>query len=735
MATKTLANNDIDVVMIPKYQQDNFNAMMLGATIAHRELKDDFTFDFETSYWVPRRAKDQSAEDQINYVRDATDLNAKVIMLANNAGGDVENATKRARDSGSFVVTYDSPLENGIDAGESFHVAPVDFQKTGEVMADMALKTCDEGGQFVVMGSSRSATNQVRWIQALKKALDHERYANINLVGDTYYPDKDNVEGYKKKTLEIFQLKENGTYPELSLIMIPSTSGAAASAKALFESDLCDDIKVSGLGFPPEMLRAANAGCAPQFALWDNLDLGYLAYHASHQLATSEVEGKIGETISAGRLDTRKIESDPNRENALLITLGDFFKYNKSNFGTASFIECARGGKEGVCDDKEDTGFFNTYFQDKYKSKALAIIPKVTGMISFLSSLLLASYILSSKKRRSSVFGRIMVGLSISDLFSSAMMFLSTWPMPKPKLEENRFWLPLYAAGTTETCSAQGFFLQLGLCTATFYQTTLLLYYFLTIVMERRESQIKKWEVFFHLVPCAVGLGTSIAGLVLKLYNPISRGSVCWISEFPAYCSKSLKDCERGDNAITYQWGFLYGFVCVTFLWLIIAMTTIFCKVRGVEKKSRQYSHSSSSGNSREVVMQALFFCVAYLIPWIWAPIQAGVDTADLIFTHPNADDLVIALSIANAVLFPLQGFFNFLVYLRPRYTQVTSWLANLRVVVAARDLFLELKKSPSTKQSQDVTSSEGNQTDADAVTKEDNHEKVNDVAEAEAKL
>ena len=133
--------------------------------------------------------------------------------------------------------------------------------------------------------------------------------------------------------------------------------------------------------------------------------------------------------------------------------------------------------------------------------------------------------------------------------------------------------------------------------------------------------------------------------------------------------------------------------------------------------------------------MQALFFCVAYLIPWIWAPIQAGVDTADLIFTHPNADDLVIALSIANAVLFPLQGFFNFLVYLRPRYTQVTSWLANLRVVVAARDLFLELKKSPSTKQSQDVTSSEGNQTDADAVTKEDNHEKVNDVAEAEAKL
>ena len=176
-------------------------------------------------------------------------------------------------------------------------------------------------------------------------------------------------------------------------------------------------------------------------------------------------------------------------------------------------------------------------------------------------------------------------------------------------------------------------------------------------------------------------------------------------------------------------------FVCFTFLWLVIAMTTIFCKVRGVERKARRYSHSN--GNSHEVAMQALFFCVAYSIPWIWAPIQAGIDTADLIFTRPNADDAVIALSIVNAVLFPLQGFFNFLVYLRPRYAQVTSWLSDLRVVVAVRDFVLKMKNSSPKKQSEDVTSSEGNQTDADAVVREDNHEneKVSDVAEAEAKL
>lgn len=530
ISTTTLASNDI--VMIPKYEQDNFNAMMLGAQIANEELNDNSDLSFRLiRSWIPRR--DKSSEDQIRYVQEATDLNAEVIMLSNDAGVGIESYTKAANDSGSFVVTYDSPLAHGKDAGESFHVAPVDFNKTGEVMAEMALSILgnDGGGEFVVMGSSPNGTNQERWIQALKDVInDDAKYADISLVGDTFYPDEDNAEGYKNKALEIFELKKNGTYPELSLIMIPGTSGIAAAATALFRNKLCDDMKVSGLGFPPEMLRTANAGCAPQFALWDNLDLGYLAYHASHQLATGEIEGKIGEIISAGRLDAgrelRKIESDPNRENALLIILGGFINYAESNIGRASFIECVRGGEDGVCDKKEDTEFFNEYFQEKYKSKALAIIPKVTGMISFLFSLLLASYILSSKKRRSSVFGRIMVGLSIADLFSSAMMFLSTWPMPKP--EENRFWLPLYAAGTTETCSAQGFFLQLGLCTATLYQATLLLYYFLTIAMGRKESQIKKWEVFLHLVPCAVGLGTSIAGLALKLYNPISRGSVCW---------------------------------------------------------------------------------------------------------------------------------------------------------------------------------------------------------------
>lgn len=153
-------------------------------------------------------------------------------------------------------------------------------------------------------------------------------------------------------------------------------------------------------------------------------------------------------------------------------------------------------------------------------------------------------------------------------------------------------------------------------------------------------------------------------------------------------------------------------FVCLTFLWLIIAMATIFCNVHAVERKSRRYSHATSGGNSHEVAMQALFYCVSYSIPWIWAPIKAAIDTADIVFTSPEADDAVVALSIVNAVFFPLQGFFNFLVYLRPRYAQISTWLSNQRVVVEVRDFFLKMKKSSSKKLVEDANIDEGDQTE-----------------------
>jgi rhamnose transport system substrate-binding protein len=76
-------------------------------------------------------------------------------------------------------------------------------------------------------------------------------------------------------------------------------------------------------------------GCAPEFALWSFVDLGYLTYHASYALATGAIEGVEGETFEAGRLGSYTIEADPTRPDtgALRIVMGPFSVYNAENPG------------------------------------------------------------------------------------------------------------------------------------------------------------------------------------------------------------------------------------------------------------------------------------------------------------------------------------------------------------------------------------------------------------------
>ena len=46
------------------------------------------------------------------------------------------------------------------------------------------------------------------------------------------------------------------------------------------DEELCETVKISGLGLPGEMQEYTANGCAPEFALWSFHDLGYLTYYA-----------------------------------------------------------------------------------------------------------------------------------------------------------------------------------------------------------------------------------------------------------------------------------------------------------------------------------------------------------------------------------------------------------------------------------------------------------------------
>jgi rhamnose transport system substrate-binding protein len=77
-------------------------------------------------------------------------------------------------------------------------------------------------------------------------------------------------------------------------------------------------------------------GCAPEFALWSFVDLGYTTYYASYLIGTGALQGEVGETFTAGRMGDYTIEKDPTRDAGLRVLMGPFTVYNKDNVEAAA---------------------------------------------------------------------------------------------------------------------------------------------------------------------------------------------------------------------------------------------------------------------------------------------------------------------------------------------------------------------------------------------------------------
>ncbi len=208
-------------------------------------------------------------------------------------------------------------------------VAQVDFAETGQVMADMARNILGEdGGQFAVLSAGPDSANQNAWIAAMEEVLAQPEYANLELLEVVYGNDET-----EKSTQEALALVDK--YPEMELIMAPTTVGIAAAAKAMQDEGLCETVKVSGLGLPAEMVSFVQNGCSPEFALWSFKDLGYLTYYLTYMIASGDLQGVEGETFEAGRMGTYTIEKDPTRDVGLRVLMGPFSQYNAENIDAA----------------------------------------------------------------------------------------------------------------------------------------------------------------------------------------------------------------------------------------------------------------------------------------------------------------------------------------------------------------------------------------------------------------
>ena len=313
----------VNMVLMPKFLGIlPFDQANRGAQEAAKELGNTGTYQ----YIGP--TPENSAAGQIEMLTTATTQKQGVVMVSNNAGEQIAATAEAAQKAGTKVVTWDSPIPSG--KGESLFVAQVDFGSIGTVMADMVLAQTGGKGEFAILSASPDAANQNAWIDAMKKVLATDaKYKDLKL-DDVVYGNDQSEESYNRALALVDK------YPNMKVIMAPTTVGIVAAAKAMQDEKLCDKVKVSGLGLPAEMVSYTLNGCAPEFALWSFIDLGYLTYYTSYMLATGSIKGEIGEEFKAGRMGNFKIDEDPGRKGAKRVLMGPFTVYNKDNVEAAS---------------------------------------------------------------------------------------------------------------------------------------------------------------------------------------------------------------------------------------------------------------------------------------------------------------------------------------------------------------------------------------------------------------
>jgi len=306
-------------------------------------------------------------------------------------------------------------------------------------------------------------------------------------------------------------------------------------------------------------------------------------------------------------------------------------------------------------------------------------LPVVSGFLSIMGSITIVVMMLRSIGRRlSSTYGRLVFGMSCMDIMQSLAYCLSTLPSPKDSD------LPWPSYGTTLSCSIQGWFLFAGGIGTTIYYCSLCIYYVLRIAKkDLTESTIKnKVEPFLHFIPLMYSIAAGIFLGISKNFN--NAGPVCWIAPLPLNCLQ-LNDieCIRGKNAYRYRITLQAIPILIVFFIILTCMIILICTVDRQAKRMDKYMPNGSNlplagseqqntrreslSSSRissmiqrreDTKIQGLFYIGAYFCTFLFPLIHQ--------LTYMLSGRFYYILFILQNITSPLQGFFNFIVYIRP---------------------------------------------------------------------
>ena len=140
--------------------------------------------------------------------------------------------------------------------------------------------------------------------------------------------------------------------------------------------------------------------------------------------------------------------------------------------------------------------------------------------LSMIGSIYIVQDVLRNpRKRKESIYHRLMLGLSIFDILSSfSLYFLTSWPQPEGHSP--------FSFGTLVTCDATGFIATVALIGASIYNCSLAIYFLVEVKYNWTKRRVQVIEKWLHIVPWTVATATAVACFWAQAYGPFLNS--CW---------------------------------------------------------------------------------------------------------------------------------------------------------------------------------------------------------------
>ena len=308
-----MAGADIVVVDVPKLIGIGyFGATTLGQQQAAEELGNvSVTTDGPT---------DANIDDQIQVIDSYITQGVDGILFAANDPVAIAPVLRKALEAGIYVVGYDANSEP--DARQWF-VNQAEFNGIGKALIDSLVDQKGEDASFGIVTSTFTTPNQARWVSEMW-AYATECFPDLEWL-ETLEAQEDAGLSFQQAQTLINKYGE-----DLDSIIGLTSVATPASADAVNQAGVCEDVAVVGLALPNAMKPYVSTGCVRDVILWNPVDLGYAALYVLRAVADGEFQPGDS-SVMAGKLGELMVV------NGSEVLLGPPFVYNIDNIDDFDF--------------------------------------------------------------------------------------------------------------------------------------------------------------------------------------------------------------------------------------------------------------------------------------------------------------------------------------------------------------------------------------------------------------